>query len=117
MKTLSTIVATAALALTFAAPAMAQTYGYAPSVEALQSMRTSQLIGSPVFNEQGQNIGSIVDGLVKNSPAEPTAILSVGDYVGGGKKLVAVPLSHVKRDGGKQSLAGATTVPVARPPS
>ena len=110
MKKLSTLVAIAALAATFAAPAFAETSVQTgnTAVMADHSMRTSKLIGQAVYNDQGQSIGTVVDVLVKNAASEPTAILSVGGFVGGGTKLIAVPLSHVNLDGGKPMMAGAT---------
>jgi sporulation protein YlmC with PRC-barrel domain len=107
MKTLSTIIASAALALAFTAPVVAQT-AFAASVSTEQTMRSSKLVGVQVYNEQGQKIGSIVDLVVSTRGGEPAAILSVGDFVGGGAKMVAVPLSHVKMSGGKATMAGAT---------
>ena len=118
MKKISTFALAAALAVSLAAPVMAANLygGAANAVMADHSMRSSKLIGAPVFNDEGQTIGSIVDILVKNQAAEPTAILSVGDFVGGGAKLVAVPLSHVKIDSGKASMAGVTRQMLASMP-
>jgi sporulation protein YlmC with PRC-barrel domain len=115
MKKFNTLVAMAALAATFAAP------GFAASpandiVMTDHSMRTSKIIGAKVYNDAGQSIGSVVDVLVKNNAAEPTAILSVGDFVGGGTKLIAVPLSHVNLDGAKPVMAGATKQMLASMP-
>jgi sporulation protein YlmC with PRC-barrel domain len=108
MKKLTALAAMAALAMTFAAPAFAETLTGNGIVMTDHSMRSSKLIGSTVYNDQGQSIGSVIDVLVKNGAAEPTAILSVGDYVGGGTKLVAVPLTHVNLDGAKPMMSGAT---------
>jgi sporulation protein YlmC with PRC-barrel domain len=80
------------------------------------SMRASKILGATVYNDQGQSIGSVVDVLLKNGASEPTAVLSVGDYVGGGAKLIAVPLSHVKLDGDKPMMAGATRQSLASMP-
>jgi sporulation protein YlmC with PRC-barrel domain len=117
MKKLPTIIAMSALAFTFAAPVLAQTASSMSGVVmADHSMRTSKLIGAQVYNDQGQPIGSIIDILVKEQAAEPTAILSVGDYIGGGSKLVAVPLSHVNLSGGKMMMKGATKQMLASMP-
>jgi sporulation protein YlmC with PRC-barrel domain len=89
--------------------AIAQTLTGSPTaVLADHSIRTSKLIGMKVTNDQGQSIGTVLDILVKDQAAEPTAILSVGSYVGGGDKLVAVPLSHIKIEGMKAMMPGAT---------
>ena len=118
MKKFTTLVAMAALAVTFAAPSFAQMSATGSNGIVLTdlSMRTSKLIGATVYNDQGQSIGSVIDVLVKNAAAEPTAVLSVGDYVGGGTKLVAVPLSHVNLDGAKPMMAGATKQMLASMP-
>jgi hypothetical protein len=109
MKKLTTLVAMTALAMTLAGPVFtanaAATNGI---VMTDHSMRTSMIIGATVYNDQGQSIGSVVDVLVKNAAAEPTAVLSVGDFIGGGTKLIAVPLSHVNLDGARPTMAGAT---------
>jgi len=55
--------------------------------------------------------------LVKGASVEPTVILSVGDFVGGGAKLVALPLSHVNLDGAKPMMAGATKQMLASMPA
>jgi len=116
MKKLSAIVALSALAFAYAAPpSFAQ--NAAPSVMlADHSMSSSKLIGSPVYNDQGEKIGSIVDVLVRGT-TEPTAVLSVGTYVGGGNKLVAVPLDHVTMQHQKAMMAGATRQMLASMPA
>jgi len=100
MNKLATLVLVATFAATLAAPLAAVA---APNEVMMpdHSMRVSKIIGAPVYNDGGQNIGSVVDVLVKDGVADPTAILSVGDYIGGGTKLVAVPLSHVNLTGAK----------------
>jgi sporulation protein YlmC with PRC-barrel domain len=116
MKKFTTLVALAALAATFAAP----NFAYAAAsdiVMADHTMRASKIIGATVYNDKGESIGSVIDVLVKNTATEPTAILSVGDYVGGGTKLVAVPLSHVNLDGAKPMMAGATKQMLASMPA
>ena len=107
MKKFTVLSAMAALAVTVATPNFAVAAGN-EMVMTDHSMRTSKIIGATVYNDQGQSIGTVIDVLVKNTAAEPTAILSVGDYVGGGSKLVAVPLSHVNLDGAKPMMKGAT---------
>src|SRR5918911_5225939 len=118
MKTPTLFVTITALAFSAAAPALAQSASDPGGVMMPdQSMRTSKLIGAKVYNEQGDAIGTIIDILVKNQPSEPTAILSVGDYIGGGTKLVAVPLSHVNLNGGKMMMKGANKQAVASMPA
>lgn len=103
MKKLSTIVAATALALAFAAPVP----GFAQNLSAYgtiivtsdHNMSAESMVGKPIYNENHEKIGTIEDLMVKASADEPIAILSVGDYLGGGKKLVAVPLSHLHLEG------------------
>ena len=116
MKKFTTLIAVAALAAMFAAPSFA----LSPTNDIVMtdhSMRSSKLIGAMVYNDQGQRIGSVIDVLVKGASVEPTVILSVGDFVGGGAKLVALPLSHVNLDGAKPMMAGATKEMLASMPT
>ena len=116
MKKFTILIAMAALTATFAAPSVA----VSPTNDIVMtdhSMRSSKLIGATVYNDQGQSIGSVVDVLVKGASVEPTVILSVGDFVGGGAKLVALPLSHVNLDGAKPMMAGATQQMLASMPT
>ena len=55
---------------------------------------TGRLVGAPVFNDQHQQIGTVSDVLVSPKGGMSEAILSVGAFVGGNKK-VEVPLSHL----------------------
>src|SRR4051794_28525471 len=118
MNKLSTIVTMAALACAFVQPTFAQPSAKATNAIVMSdhSMRTGKLIGATVYNDQGEGVGTIIDVLVKNTAAEPTAILSVGDFVGGGTKLVAVPLSQVNVDGAKPMMLGATKQMLASMP-
>lgn len=80
-------------------------------------MRTSKLIGSQVYNDQGQSIGPVTDVLVRNGTSEPTVVLSVGDYIDAGQKMVAVPLSHINLDVAKPMMAGETKQMLASMPT
>jgi sporulation protein YlmC with PRC-barrel domain len=113
MKKFTTLVAAAALAAVFAAP-IAMAAG-SDIVMADHNMRASKIIGAKVYNEQGEAIGSVVDVLVKDTATEPTAILSVGDYIGGGTKLVAVPLSHVNLTGAKAMMPASKQTLISMP--
>lgn len=55
---------------------------------------TAGVMGAPVFNDQHQQIGTVSDVLVSPKGGMSEAILSVGAFVGGNKK-VEVPLSHL----------------------
>jgi uncharacterized protein YrrD len=76
-------------------------------------MRTSKLIGTTVYNDHNEKIGTIDDIMIPAGGGEATAVLSVGGFLGVGKKLVKVPLSHLQltsakpmmpADGGKAAL-------------
>lgn len=113
MSRFSTIIAAAAVALTFAAPApgFAQSYSYQGPIIVMpdHSMSVKSMLGAPIFNDQHEKIGSIQNIMVKASADEPTAVLSVGDYLGSGPKLVEVPLSHLQLEGkAAMMMAGAS---------
>ncbi len=113
---LSTLFATAALACAVTAPAFAQSLGGgAVQAQFEHSMRASKLVGMTVHNEQNQTIGSIVEILVNDQTGMATAVLSVGDYVGGGKKMVEVPVTHLKLDAGKAMMPATKQTLAAMP--
>ncbi|MBR0654393.1 PRC-barrel domain-containing protein [Plastoroseomonas arctica] len=57
--------------------------------------RASRIIGANVHNERNETIGEIEDLIINASGGAPTAILSVGGFLGIGARLVAVPLSEL----------------------
>lgn len=99
MKKFSTIVAASALALAFAAPVPSFAQGPAIYVAPDHSMSAKSMLGAPIYNDQHEKIGTLENIMVKDSATEPTAILSVGDYLGSGPKMVEVPLSHLHLQG------------------
>jgi PRC-barrel domain len=112
MMKVPTIVAAATLALAFAAPmpSFAQTqFPGAIYVAPDHSMSAKSLIGVMVYNDQHDKIGTIETVMVPPSGGAATAVLSVGDYLGTGKKMVGVPLSHLQLEGkDTMMMAGAT---------
>ena len=115
MKLLSTAFAVTALTLGLAGPVMAQPASgnmMKDVMTADKSMRSSKLIGAPVYNDEGEKIGSIIDILVRGGAVEAVAIVSVGDFVGGGTKLVAFPVSKLRLDANKAMMQGATKAAV-----
>ena len=118
MKKFTALVAMSALAASLAVPVAATAAEYSDNQIMLtdRSMRTSRLIGAQVHNEQGQPIGTIMDVLVKSGAVETMVVLSVGDYVGGGAKMVAVPLSHINLERAKPMMTGATRQSLAAMP-
>jgi sporulation protein YlmC with PRC-barrel domain len=58
-------------------------------------VRVSKLIGSTVYNDQHQNIGSIDELLLDQNHQVANAVLSVGGFLGVGSKLVEVPYQNL----------------------
>jgi ribosomal 30S subunit maturation factor RimM len=58
--------------------------------------RTSKLVGSTVYNENNENIGSVEDIVLKSDGSLDTVVLSVGGFLGIGSKYVSVPFSALK---------------------
>lgn len=56
--------------------------------------RTSKVVGSSVYNDKDENVGSIND-LVIGKDGKVSAILSVGGFLGMGTKYVEVPYSNL----------------------
>ncbi|WP_052402374.1 PRC-barrel domain-containing protein [Muricoccus aerilatus] len=61
-----------------------------------QTERASRIIGSSVFNERNESIGSIDDIILAQGNSSPMAVVSVGGFLGIGAKLVAVPMSDLR---------------------
>ena len=102
MNKLSAIAAAAALTFAFAAPMPSYAQDvYAGPIVVMpdHSMSVKSMLGAPVYNDQHEKIGTLQNIMVKPSATEPTAVLSVGDYLGTGSKLVGVPLSHLHLQG------------------
>ena len=82
------------------------------AVKLVSGYRASKLIGSTVYNDQNQKIGSIDDLIVTPDEKITTAVISVGGFLGMGSKLVAVPYDQLRlqtKDNGERfELPGAT---------
>ena len=61
-----------------------------------QTDRASRIIGSNVYNERSESIGSVDDVILASGGSSPMAIVSVGGFLGIGAKLVAVPMSDLR---------------------
>ena len=70
--------------------------------------RTSKVVGSTVFNEANETVGTIDDLIVTPSEKVPFAVLSVGGFLGMGTKFVVVPFSSLEVQDKKMLFAGAT---------
>jgi hypothetical protein len=62
--------------------------------------RISKLIGSAVYNDQNEKIGSLDDLIMKDGNRIVMGVISVGGFLGMGNKLVAVPYDqlHLEAD-------------------
>ncbi|HUN42767.1 MAG TPA: PRC-barrel domain-containing protein [Acetobacteraceae bacterium] len=111
MKKRPNMIAATALALAFAAPVTGFAQGSSPAgiqTGSDHSMSAKSLIGAPVYNDQHQKIGTIATLMVKPDETEPVVVLSVGDFIGGGPKMVGVPLNHLQLDGTTMMMPGGT---------
>ena len=95
MRSLKPGLAVSILAIGLSGHAMAQAQALPSYMTADRAMRSSKLIGMTVYNEQNEQIGVVDDIMLPVFGGEVTAVLSVGGFVGGGDKLIKVPLSHI----------------------
>jgi len=65
------------------------------SVKLQGGLRLSKLLGSSVYNDQNEKIGSVDDLIMKDDNRIVMAVVSVGGFLGIGNKLVAVPYDHL----------------------
>ncbi|UFN47010.1 PRC-barrel domain-containing protein [Roseomonas sp. OT10] len=82
-----------------------------PRVTAASDMeRASKIIGTNVYNDRNESIGSVDDIVLTHQGGARTAILSVGGFLGIGAKLVAVPFDQLRFDSGQNRwvISGAT---------
>ncbi len=59
-------------------------------------IRVTQMDGSTVYDTQNRNIGDIKDIILDRDGRVAAVILNVGEFLGVGGKLVAVPMNDVK---------------------
>ena len=83
----------------------------ADNMQTAEELRTSQLVGSKVYNNANDNIGSIEDIILKPDGSMDEVVLSVGGFLGMGDKYVAVPFSDLKitRDGSSLKIVTLAT--------
>ncbi|MBN8915393.1 MAG: PRC-barrel domain-containing protein [Rhizobiales bacterium] len=70
--------------------------------------RSSKVVGSTVYNEADEKVGTIDDLIVTPTDKVPFAVLSVGGFLGLGTKYVVVPSSALTVRDNKMVLPGAT---------
>jgi sporulation protein YlmC with PRC-barrel domain len=86
-------------------------------VTADQQIRASKLIGSSVYNDQKEKIGSIDELLVGQNHDVTSAVLSVGGFLGLGSKMVKVPYNELRVVGDEIVMSGATKDQLNQMPS
>jgi hypothetical protein len=80
-------------------------------------VRASRLIGSYVYNDEREDIGSIDDLMIGGDDRVEFAILSVGGFLGLGAHLVAVRFDSLETDdSGRIVLPGASREELERLP-
>ena len=70
--------------------------------------RASKLIGTAVYNEQDERIGSIDDLIIAPDRSVSFAVVSVGGFLGLGGRLVAIPVDQLREEKDRLVLPGAT---------
>jgi PRC-barrel domain len=75
-----------------------------------QGYRVSELMGDEVVNDVGEEIGEIDDFIMGRDDYKVFAVLQVGDFLGLGGHLIAVPLHSLELNGptGEIALKGAS---------
>ena len=70
------------------------------AVKLQSGYRISKLIGSAVYNDQSEKVGSVDDLIMKDTNRIVMAVISVGGFLGMGNKLVAVSYDqlHLEAD-------------------
>jgi len=70
--------------------------------------RTSKVVGSTVYNEANETVGTIDDLIVTPSDKVPFAVLSVGGFLGMGTRMVVIRYDSLKFADNKIVLPGGT---------
>jgi sporulation protein YlmC with PRC-barrel domain len=70
--------------------------------------RASKINGSPVFNRNNEQLGTIDDLIVIPDNKDTYVVLSVGGFLGMGKHLVAIPFSEIRIVGKEMQWPDAT---------
>jgi sporulation protein YlmC with PRC-barrel domain len=73
-------------------------------------MRASKIVGSTVYNDHDQKIGSI-DDLVISNTHQLSAVVSVGGFLGMGSKMVEVPFDKLQFGNTKGSSDNRVVMP------
>ncbi|MCA3262516.1 MAG: PRC-barrel domain-containing protein [Telmatospirillum sp.] len=116
MNRIAELIALAAVAMAAANAAPAHAQGAKQTVGLAQinpatlasGYRSTKVVGSAVYNEANEQIGSIDDLIVTTNDSVPYAILSVGGFLGIDKHYVVVAMSALEVDGARMVLRGGT---------
>ena len=119
----SFVIALVALTTLAAAAAHAQVAGTTTlAVATLDVVATGwsakrQILGQPVYNEDGAEVGKIDDLVIARDTAVSFVIISAGGFVGMNRHRVAVPVEQLTEREGRFLLPGATKAAIkALPP-
>jgi sporulation protein YlmC with PRC-barrel domain len=78
-------------------------------IVATTGYRATKLLGSDVYNGQGEKIGRLDDFIVGSDEKVSVAVVAVGGFLGMGARMVAVPATNFEtNDNGQLVLPGAT---------
>lgn len=78
-------------------------------VVATTGYRATKLLGSDIYNDQGEKIGKLDDFIVGSNAEVSIAVVAVGGFLGMGSRMVAVPATLFERnEQGQTVLTGAT---------
>jgi sporulation protein YlmC with PRC-barrel domain len=66
------------------------------------------LVGKPVYNDQGEKIGNIEDVIISPDRTASFAIIGAGGFVGLSKHTVAIPFKQLQLSSSRIMLPGAT---------
>jgi sporulation protein YlmC with PRC-barrel domain len=86
-------------------------------VTADQQVRASKVIGSSVYNDQKQKIGTVEELLLNDHHDVVGAVLSVGGFLGIDAKLVKVPYDQLHIVGDSLVMSGATKADLSSLPT
>lgn len=75
-------------------------------------MRTSKIVGSSVYNDKDEKVGSI-DDLIIGSDKSLHAVISVGGFLGMGAKMVEVPFDKLQFGNTKNNSDNRVVMPGA----
>ena len=113
-RSIALLAGAAVIAATFSVPAFSQGTLQTASIMKIDpaslatGYRTSKVVGSAVFNEANETVGTIDDLIVTPADKVPFAVLSVGGFLGMGTKYVVVPYNSLEVRDKKIVLVGAT---------